>query len=448
MRVRIVLLGLLVIVGAGAGLAAWFTQESWRPWLSAVGAPEASAAAEHAHDHADKERVKLSPQAKANLRLVVKEMHPEKEYWRKLLVPGQVVERSGRGHRTVTAPIAGVVERVAAFPGDEVRAGDELFTLRLNSESLLNAQTELFKAGQEVKLVQKQYKVIEGSVRSGALSEQRLLDLQYQLERLAVTRKAYRADLAARGLTPEQIDQAEEGTFLRQLVLRVPADADDPAAKPVYEIEALKVQPGDQVQAGQVLSELAYHSTLHIEGRGFKEDTALIERTVANNWPVTVEFTEEAGGAWKAVEQPFTIAYVAPALDSTSATFPFYVPLVNRSREYTRDGRTFRFWTYRPGQRARLGVRVEKFENVFVLPVAAVVREGPEAYVFRQNGQVFDRVPVHIRFEDASNIVVANDGSIDEGDHVAQNAAAALNRALKAAKDEGHGGHDHHSHDH
>ena len=29
-----------------------------------------------------------------------------------------------------------------------------------------------------------------------------------------------------------------------------------------------------------------------------------------------------------------------------------------------------------------------------VLPAAAVVREGPEAYVFRQNGDLFDRRPV------------------------------------------------------
>ena len=43
-----------------------------------------------------------------------------------------------------------------------------------------------------------------------------------------------------------------------------------------------------------------------------------------------------------------------------------------------------------------------------------------------------------------ANTVIANDGSITPGNYVARNAAAALNRALKA-KAEGAGGH---SHDH
>lgn len=439
---RILMLGAAVALTAGA---VWLTRETWRPWLTPT--ESSTGEEEHAHDHAaEKERVKLSPQAKANLRLVVQPLELQKEYWRTILVPGQVVEQHGRSDRTVTTPVAGIVERVVAVPGDAVRPGLELFTLRLNSESLQTAQTELFKTAQDVKIAQKQQKLIEGSVRTGALSEQRLLDLQYQLDRLAAARKAYRADLANRGLTPDQIDQAEEGNFVRQTIVRAPLVPEETDV--LFELEELKVQPGEQVQAGQVLCRLADHRRLFIEGRGFKEDAFLVERSVANGWPVTVEFGEEAGGEWKPVAQDFTIRYVANALDADSATFPFYLPLVNQYREYTRDGRTFRLWAFRPGQKARLGLRVEKFEKVFVLPVAAVVREGPEAYVFRQNGQVFDRVAVHVRFEDPKNVVIENDGSLSEGDHIAQNAANALNRALKAGKESGHGGHDHHGHEH
>lgn len=442
MRVYGIVLCLLLVAGVLAGVAVWLTRDTWRPWLATASQPAGEE--EHAHAHPEKDRVKLSPQAKANLRLDVKPVAIRDEYWRTILVPGQVVEQRGRSDRTVTAPVAGVVERVAAVPGDLVQPGGDLFTLRLNSESLQSAQTELHKTGQEVKIAQKQYKVIEGSVRSGALSEQKLLDLQYQLDRLAAARKAYRADLATRGLTPEQIDQVEEGNFLKQITVRVPAGKE---ASVPHEVEELKVQPGEQVQAGQVLCRLANHLHLFIEGRGFKEDTALVERSVANGWPVTVEFAEETGGEWKVVKQDFTIRYVANALDADSATFPFYVPLENQFREYTRDGRTFRIWQFRPGQRARLGVRAQKFEKVFVLPAAAVVREGAETYVFRQNGQVFDRIPVHVRFEDHTNVVLDNDGSVSESDHIAHNAAAALNRALKAGKESG-GGHDHAGHSH
>ena len=103
-------------------------------------------------------------------------------------------------------------------------------------------------------------------------------------------------------------------------------------------------------------------------------------------------------------------------------------------------------WRFRPGQRVRLKIPVERLEDVFVLPAAAVVREGPEAYVFRQNGDVFDRKPVRVLAEDRSEVVVANDGSVGPGQYVVRNHAAALNRALKAAA-AGGGGHEH-SHEH
>ena len=50
-----------------------------------------------------------------------------------------------------------------------------------------------------------------------------------------------------------------------------------------------------------------------------------------------------------------------------------------------------------------------------MLPAAAVVREGPEAFVFRQNGDLFDRQPVHVLHEDRLNVVLANDGSVTPG---------------------------------
>jgi hypothetical protein len=109
----------------------------------------------------------------------------------------------------------------------------------------------------------------------------------------------------------------------------------------------------------------------------------------------------------------------------------------------------------------RLKVPVEKFVSLsregkevlpFVLPAGAVVREGPEAFVFVQNGDVFIRKPVRVLYEDRTDAVIANDGSITEADFVVKNQAAAINRALKAAAGGGEGGHGHdhagHSHEH
>lgn len=60
------------------------------------------------------------------------------------------------------------------------------------------------------------------------------------------------------------------------------------------------------------------------------------------------------------------------------------------------------------------------------------MREGPEAYVFRQNGDLFKQIPVHILHQDRRWIVIANDGSITIGSFLAQNSAASLNRVLKS----------------
>ena len=108
------------------------------------------------------------------------------------------------------------------------------------------------------------------------------------------------------------------------------------------------------------------------------------------------------------------------------------MPLVNQFQAFDKANETFLVWRFRPGQRARIHVPVEKFENVFVLPSEAVVREGPEAYVFRQNGDLFKQLPVQVLYEDRRSVVIANDGKIAAGSYIAQNSAASLNRVLKA----------------
>src|SRR4029453_5764300 len=97
---------------------------------------------------------------------------------------------------------------------------------------------------------------------------------------------------------------------------------------------------------------------------------------------------------------PLTILYLSNTVDPAHQTLPFYVSLPNQHREYSRDGKTYRIWRYRPGRRVLLQVPVEEWSEVFVLPVAAVAREGPERYVFLQNGDLFSRKAVHVIYED------------------------------------------------
>ena len=77
-------------------------------------------------------------------------------------------------------------------------------------------------------------------------------------------------------------------------------------------------------------------------------------------------------------------------------------------------------------------MRVERLDNVYVLPSDAVSRDGAEAFVFTQNVNTFERTPVRVLLQDRQHVVIANDGSLIKGVYVVQGAAAQLNRMVKA----------------
>ncbi len=455
MKTRRLLLG---VIGFSliAGLA-WFSRDELSRRLTARAASAATAEKPTA-PIADAKVLKLSPQARKNLALVAKAAKPQ-TYWRTIQVPGQIIDRPGRSDRGVTSPAVGAVVQVHAFPGDTVKPGDQLFTLRLFSEYLQNTQSELFKATRETQLVKEQRVRLADAAKSGAIPESRIIELDNQMRRQSAAIQAYRQDLLTRGLKPEQIDEVTEGKFVSTIEVVAPPEGDfrfliddfrlkdkdgGHSAIPIenqkssiknsiaYEVQELKVDLGQQVQAGQLLSVLSNHHSLYLEGHAFKQEAPFLEKAAQSGWPVEVEFAEDDSQHWPSLEQAFEIRHLANAIDTASRTFDFFIPLTNQSRSYEKDDQTFVVWRFRPGQRVRLHVPVEELKDVLVLPSAAIVREGPEAFVFRQNGDLFNRISVHVLHEDRVSVVLANDGSVTPGLYLAQNAAASLNRVLKA----------------
>jgi multidrug efflux pump subunit AcrA (membrane-fusion protein) len=437
----------LVLLGVPIG-AAVVTRHSWRPLLQKRVPPP------HAADEGEKPKEKprileLSPQARQNLGLVARPAKLQ-SYWRTVQIPGEIADRAGVSDRGVTSPAVGVVTQVHAFAGDTIREGQPLFTLRLFSEYLQNTQSELFRAVRETELVQNQVDRLQDAIRSGAIPEAKAIELQNQLKRQNALITAYRQDLLTRGLRPEQIAEVSEGRFVSTIevvappavAVRAGAAAVEPVSqelvstKPdhlLYEVEKLAVELGQQVQAGQLLATLSNHQSLYVVGHAFKPEASALERAAQEHRPIAIEFADDDPARdWPALDQTFEIRHLANTIDPRSRTFDFFVPLTNQSRDYRKGNETFLVWRFRPGQRARLHVPVEEFRDVYVIPAAGVVREGPEAYVFRQNGDLFDRRPVHVLYEDRQSAVIANDGNVTAGMYLAQSAAASLNRVLKA----------------
>ena len=432
---------ILVTISAVIATAAWF-RSVWLPWLS----PPATTRAEHTADHDDatpheKPNVlELTPQARANMKLVSR---PAKlsTYWRSIVVPGEIVDRPGVSDRGVTSPADGIVSQIHAFPGDTIEPGEKLFTLRLVSEYIHDTQSDLFRVTREIELeTEKRQRLVQ--IGEGAIPQVRIIEVDQQLRRFQAELASHRHDLSARGLTPEQIAGVERGTFVTKVDVfapkagptnrRMATASAATAANSLLEVQELEVDLGAQVQAGQLLGVLSDHRALSIAGHAFKREAAAIEKAAREQWPVRVEFTEDDSEAWPPMEQTFTIHHLANSIDPASRTFEFIVPIANQSRSYSTNGNTFVVWRFRPGQRVRIHVPAERLDDVIVLPAAAVVREGPDAWVFRQKVGRFERVPVHVVYEDRLDVVIANDGSVKPGWLVAQGSAASLNRVLEA----------------
>ena len=433
-----------VVVIAGIGIGGWFSRGYWLPLFS-NDPQQNEVAQDHSPPIESPKMLKLSEQARANLHLVSKPVSVQ-SYSRTIQIPGVIVDRPGVTDQGITAPIAGVVTQVHAFEGDIIQPNEKLFTLRLVSEYLQKSQSDLFKAVRETEILNKEIARLSDLAQMGGIAGKRILELDQQVSRQAALLDAYRQDLTSRGLSKVQVAQIESGNFLTTIDIYAPetTESDQPFTpvaftkkasslrKGFFEIQDLKVDLGQQVDAGEALAVLANHNSLYIKGHAFKKEASNLARAAENNWTVGVEFTEDAEKDWKTVDQEFQIRHLANTTDPTSRTFDFFIPMTNQSRVYEKESRTFVVWRYRPGQRVIIDVPVERIINVIVLPAAAVIFEGPEAFVFQQNGDLFNRISVQVVHQDRTKVIIANDGTISPGFYLAQGSAASLNRVLKA----------------
>jgi multidrug efflux pump subunit AcrA (membrane-fusion protein) len=360
--------------------------------------------------------------------------------------------------------VTAIVLEIHALPGDIVSPGEKLFTLRLLSELVATTRSELYKARRDYDIsLDRRKRLTDPKFGAEAVEGSRVIELDNQLRRLDASINAYRQELQQRGLTQKQIDDTEKGPpfddkieiFAPPQVAQVsrPDEGGTEAVSfiagkdqsPAFEVEAMKVELGRQVQAGETLCTLADHHLLYIEGYGFRQEIPLVARAAKEGWNVEVEFLEEANDGWPPLEETtFQVRHLSNNIDPATRAFSFYLPLRNQSETYEKDGRKLLRWRFRPGQRVRLNVPVTEFEEViengktvlkekrvFVVPSAAVVRDGPEAYVFEQKGEAYKRHSVRVLYEDRQEVVIDKD-SLGLGLRIAPRGALQINRVLKS----------------
>jgi multidrug efflux pump subunit AcrA (membrane-fusion protein) len=392
--------------------------------------------------------VKLTPQGRQNLKLEVGPLTPQ-PYWRTLMVPGVVVERPGESDRSVPARIGGIVTRIDAKPGDSISPGQTLFVIEPTGE-VVRTQVELANAVKELAILTANRDVVAAQVKEKTRPANDLIDPQKQVDLASNKVDGLRKQLQALKLTDAQVERAAKGQPVEAVEVVAPEPADTGGSAggdpPEFDVHELNVRLGDTVQPGQALCVLSSHRRLLVEGQAFESETAALADLMARRVGVRAEFAGERPGEW-AAPPPLLIDRLSHTVNPATRTFPFYLSLENQRRTAGKDAESHH-WRFRPGQRVRLQVPVEKLgDAVLVLPAGAVVREGAEAYAFVQNGDLFVRKAVTVLYEDREAVVLANDGSLPGGAFVVKNQAAALNRAVKAASEGGGGGHEH-DHEH
>lgn len=446
----------IVVVGVTTAI---FTRSRWLPLVQAarqpVGHAEASASgdAHEGHDHAhaghnEGASIELSDRGLKNIGFEPFTVAPA-DYARRLTLPAIVVEQPGRSQVHITAPLTGIVEKIFIAPGEAVDAGEPLFQVRLTHEELVAAQREFLETLAKLGVVERETTRLKG-LGEGVIAGKRILEQQYEQDRLQAALDAAKQAMLLHGLTDEQIAEvSRSGRLFREITIRVPehGDAEEACQSPhLFTVQRLGVARGEQVEVGRELAMLTDHCELLIEALAFEDDAAAIRRAAKSNLPVTATQLDHSspGGQLSGLE----ILYVAGQIDPESRAFKVYVRLPNRiALDKTISGdKRFLEWAYKPGQRMELSVPVETWEDQIVVPTTAVVDEGAEAYVYRQNGDHFDQVPVHIRYRDQNAVVLANDGALFQGDVIAGQGAFQMHLALKNQSGgaiDPHAGHNH-----
>lgn len=454
-----------LIAVAAVGLvaaAAWATSGHWLPLASRgrsggeshdehAGHDHEAGHAEHEHDHAghsEDTSIELSENALKNIgyRPVNVTLG---NFERTTTIPAIVVEQPGRTQIHLTSPLTGVVTDVYAVAGEAVEPGKPMFELRLTHEEVVTAQRDYLLTSENLDVVNREIARLE-AIGEGVVAGKRILEQKYEKQKLEAALLAGEQALLLHGLNKEQIAAIRKSRqLLQMLTVRAPDHShvgDGCGSDHVFHVQKLSVSQGQQVEAGQELCVLADHCELFIEGRAFEDDAIRLREAAQNGWEISARHLtgEQDSDTTKGLK----VLYLADQVDTESRAFHFYLRLPNKVvlDQKSPSGQRFVQWHFKPGQRMELDVPVERWTDRIVLPVDAVVEEGAEMYVYRQNGDHFDRIPVHVEYRDRNSVVIANNGSVFPGDVVAGEGAYQMHLALKNKAGGGvdpHAGHQH-----
>jgi cobalt-zinc-cadmium efflux system membrane fusion protein len=199
---------------------------------------------------------------------------------------------------------------------------------------------------------------------------------------------------------------------------------------------------GQRVEAGTVLLRLHDARRMWLQLQPVGEEIPLVVRALEERESLRATPLVKGSGP---VLEDIHVTRLLTHDDTASRGGGAIAEVTNRVLDPDEHG-WVRSWALRIGLRYLVEVPIERLPGRFVLPFEAVTSRGADRVVFLSDGSTFRPLPVHVEYEDDEVVVIADDGSLFDGDPVVVRGAFALGLALQqgpAAAADPHAGHSH-----
>jgi RND family efflux transporter MFP subunit len=307
--------------------------------------------------------------------------------------PAKVVLPAQQEH-IVSAPVAGVVDRLLVEDNQAVESGQPL--LALKSPELGQLALAALEAASKNRLAQQALGREEQLLREGIIAERRVLEAEAAANDAAAALHQSEASLKLAGLDAPAIARLiRSGALEDSLVLRAPIAGT---------LVGLEVKPGQRVAAADPMLRIADLRRLWLD----VQIPAARAASISEQARITVvgrDVVAKAGAVG--------------ALVSESQT-------VNLRAEVTSGAPRLR-----PGEFVQVQVPFADAAQSWQLPLAAVVRRDDRTYVFVRTAQGFEPRAITVVASAAQSVSVS--GPLRAGDQIAVTRLAALKAAWLAA---------------
>jgi membrane fusion protein, heavy metal efflux system len=292
--------------------------------------------------------------------------------------------------QVVSAPVAGLVDRILVAEHQIVSRGDPL--LRLNSPEFGQLQLSLMEAANSNRLAQQTLERERSLFKEGIIPQRRVFEAELVANDSEARLRQSRAALRLTGLDAVSIGKvAEGGALMDGLTLR---------AEESGTVLTLAVKPGQRVASSDPLLHVANLSQLWLDIQ--------IPADRANSWSKDQSIVIVGS---KLTAKPISVS----ALVSESQTVTLRAEVSSGEMQFS------------PGEFVQAQVPFADSIGTWAVPIGAVVRQDGSAYVFVRSATGFSARPVTVVASAAQ--LVSVEGALNPGDEVAVSSVIALKAA-------------------